>query len=488
LFYAIPLENRPTWRNPPWLTLLLILVNMAVFWGPQRIETQAQERAERFYLASRLPALELPAFVAWLEDTKSPRAAMATSLQDGGQLGELLEGMEHEPSFLARLRAGQVVTPAHPQYLQWMQERQQYEHLQPASFTQRWSQNHGKDSEFRPLTWITSAFLHANTGHLLGNMLFLFLFGFSVELALGRGTYLAFYLIGAVGASLLAGWAYVGTGGYGLGASGAVSALMGMYAVMYRLKRIRFFYQLFFYFNYVTAPALILLPAWLANELLQHLFGGEGVAYMAHLGGLLTGAALMAGNLYFRKLPLLASPAAATVDGFDDHVAAARRRAGEMKFESACVEWRAAAKLRPGDADTLRSWFNTARLWPAGEDFHRAAHCIFRLAPHDPATLELQHASYRTYLDQAKPGARLKPDDMARLAGRFTRARQFNDAEKLCQALIKAAPDHPGLGNTLSLCANGLLQAGHRDRALQWLPHLLRLAPQDMVTRALQNA
>ena len=55
------------------------------------------------------------------------------------------------------------------------------------------------------------------------------------------------------------------------------------------MRRIRFFYQLFFYFNYVTAPALILLPAWIANELLQHFAGGRGVAYMAHLGGLLTG-------------------------------------------------------------------------------------------------------------------------------------------------------------------------------------------------------
>ncbi|WP_421021899.1 rhomboid family intramembrane serine protease, partial [Klebsiella pneumoniae] len=82
------------------------------------------------------------------------------------------------------------------------------------------------------------------------------------ELALGRATYLLFYLLGAVGASLLSSWVLGGAGvyGHGLGASGAVAALMGMYAVMYRLRRIRFFYQLFFYFNYVTAPALILLP------------------------------------------------------------------------------------------------------------------------------------------------------------------------------------------------------------------------------------
>jgi membrane associated rhomboid family serine protease len=421
LFYAIPLESRPSWRSPPWVTVLLILVNMLVFWGPQRAEDKAQQRA--------------------------PQAHVQNSAA--------------KPS-----------------------ERAQ----SPPRFTARWSQDHNPGAEFKPWTWITSAFLHGSAGHLLGNMLFLFLFGFSVELALGRGLYLGFYLLGAVGASALAGWAYAGQGGYGLGASGAVSALMGMYAVMYRLRRIRFFYQLFFYFNYVTAPALILLPAWIVNELLQHVLGGKGIAYMAHLGGLLTGACLMAVAMRWRRLHLPEAPAEKEPDPFEQHAAAARRLSVEMKFEQACARWRAAAKLRPDDADTLRAWFNTARLWPAGEDFHHAARGIFRLKPQDPATLELQHASYKTYLDHAKPGARLRPEDMARLARRFTRARQFADAERLCQALMKTAPGHPELAETVSLCANGLLQAGRRDQALDWLPHLLRLAPDDMVTRMLQKA
>jgi hypothetical protein len=53
---------------------------------------------------------------------------------------------------------------------------------------------------------------------------------------------------------------------------------------------------------------------------------------------------------------------------------------------------------------------------------------------------------------------------------------------------MKTAPAHPELAETVSLCANGLLQAGRRDQALDWLPHLLRLAPDDMVTRMLQKA
>jgi membrane associated rhomboid family serine protease len=488
VFYAIPLENRPSWRNPPWVTVLLILVNMLVFWGPQRAEEAAQARAAQYYLQSGLPKLELPPFVAWLQETGSPRANAARRLLERQRYGELLEGLQQEQAFLRKLHADQIIEPVHARYADWKRERQRYEAQLPAPFTTRWAQDHNPDAESRPWTWLTSAFLHGSTSHLLGNMLFLFLFGFSVELALGRGLYLGFYLLGAAGASALAAWAYSGQGGYGLGASGAVSALMGMYAVMYRLRRIRFFYQLFFYFNYVTAPALILLPAWIANELLQHFVGGKGIAYMAHLGGLLTGALLMAIAMRWRRVRLPDAPVELAPDPFEQHAAAARRLAGEMKFEEACAQWRAAAKLRPGDAVTLRAWFNTAKLWPAGEDFHRAAHRIFQLRPQDPATLELQHASYKTYLDHAKPGARLRPEDMARLARRFTRAQQFADAERLCQALMKTAPEHPELAETVSLCANGLLQAGRRDQALGWLPHLLRLAPEAMVTRMLQKA
>ncbi|MDR6537318.1 rhomboid family intramembrane serine protease [Variovorax soli] len=488
MFYAIPLESRPSWRSPPWMTVLLILVNMLVFWGPQRAEDKAQAQAAQFYLQSSLPTLELPPFVAWLQETGSPRAAVARRLLAREGHAELLEGLQQEQGFLRKLHADQVITRGHPQYANWKRERQRYEALLPPPFTTRWAQDHDADAEFKPWTWLTSAFLHGSNGHLLGNMLFLFLFGFSVELALGGGLYLGFYLLGAVGASALAAWAYAGQGGYGLGASGAVSALMGMYAVMYRLRRIRFFYQLFFYFNYVTAPALILLPAWIANELLQHAVGGKGIAYMAHLGGLLTGALLMAIAMRWRRLRLPEASPKQAPDPFEQHVTAARRLAGEMKFEPACAQWRAAAKLRPDDADTLRAWFNTARLWPAGEDFHRAAHRIFRLRPQDPATLELQHASYKIYLDHAKPGARLRPEDMARLARRFTRAQQFADAERLCHALMKTAPAHPELAETVTLCASGLMQAGQREQALGWLPHLLRLAPEDMVTRMLQKA
>lgn len=485
MFYAIPLEDRPRWSNPPWMTLLIILANVLVFFGPQRSEERAQQAAAQFYAASALPGVELPRFVDWLERTDSPMAKQAKALQKRGLVEPLLQRMEREPKFLALLRSGQIVPESDPLHERWQTDRSRYEALQPEPFTTRWAKNYALDAPMRPVTWITAAFLHVDTSHLVGNMLFLFMFGFSVELMLGRGTYLLFYLLGAVGGSVLSGWAYAGTGSYGLGASGAVAALMGMYAVMYRLRRVRFFYQLFFYFNYVTAPALILLPAWIANEVLQHFFSGQSAGYMAHLGGLLTGATLMALHLRRKPRAVLAGRHSAPDDGFDAHVANARRLGQALDMEGALRAWRAAAQLRPADTEVLRAWFAAARYAPASEDFHRAARRIFRLPARDAATLAWQHDSYRIYLDLARPGARIAPEDMARLVRRFTRARAFDDAEKLCHALLQAAPGQPGLGETLCLLVNGLLQQGLAQRARAWLPQLQRWAPDEAVTRLL---
>jgi membrane associated rhomboid family serine protease len=479
MFYAIPLENRPTWRNPPWMTVLLIIINMVIFWGPQTTEDQTQEKAAKYYIASDLPALEFPEFAAWLAETKDPKAEPAKSLAHKPEAyPALLAYMESHPDFLTQLRAEKRIQPTHAFYENWKSERAKYESMQPAPFTYRWAQNFQDGKPLQPETLLTSAFLHGSTGHLLGNMLFLFLFGFSVELTLGRFWYLLFYLAGAVGGALLAQAVYTGDGNYGLGASGAVSALMGMYAVMYRLKRIRFFYQLFFYFNYVTAPALILLPVWALNELLQHFYSQEHVAYMAHLGGLVTGAALMALALALRMhTPQVASDA--SEDPFDLHVMKAKRWADGMHFDRAVLEWRAAAQLRPTDEDVLKAWFSTSKLSPASDDFHRAARAIFKLTSIDEKTLQWQHSAYQTYLDHAKPGARLSPEVMVHLVKRFTRARQWNNAEKLCQALLKTAPQHTGLADALSAFVNGLMQAGRQEQVAIWLPELSKRSPND---------
>ena len=298
MFIAIPLENKPSWQSPPWMTVLLIVINCLVFWVWQEGEERGAERAAKTYAHTALPAMEVPEFVKYLDvqsQNKESRISkqlvrMAQGLQKSQDYEQLYTLMWQEGRFRRQLLAGEVIRPGDPLHAEWQAARTRFAPQEPKPFTSRWAMSYEPGAGLQPVQAFTSTFLHGSTGHLVGNMVFLFLFGFTLEMALGAGLYLCFYVIAGISASLFAGMFYAGMGSYGLGASGAIAGLMAMYVVLYRMRRIRFFYMLAFYFNYATWPALVLLPVWMGFELAQHWIGGRGVAYMAHFGGLLAGA------------------------------------------------------------------------------------------------------------------------------------------------------------------------------------------------------
>lgn len=490
MFIAISLENKPSWRSPPWMTVLLIVINCVIFWGWQAPEEAAVQRAGQRYAQTALPPIELPRFAAYMQEQAGPPsgrrerglAQAVQALYQHQAYAQLYALMWQEKKFRQLLLDGKIITPADPQYAQWQAARAGFAPQEPGrSFTERWAMSYENGAGWQPVQAFTSTFLHGSAGHLLGNMAFLFLFGFTLEIALGAFTYLAFYVIGGIGASLFALLFYAGMGGYGLGASGAISALMAMYAVMYRMRRIRFFYMLLFYFNYARWPALVMLPVWLGVELLQHLLGGRQVAYMAHFGGLVTGAALMWCHMRLQAVsaPVPEAEARAPLAAA---VARAQRYTDALEFERAAPAWREAARLAPTDTAILRAWFESARHQPASEDFHGAARRIFKLPARTEAERELQLGSYRTYRERARPGMRMSADTMHALARSFVRQGALAEAGKLCQLLQRSA-GHPQWPATLLVLVNGMAQAGRTQEALAWLPTLQRLAPQDPVTR-----
>lgn len=508
MFLAIPLESRPSWRSPPWMTVALILLNVLVFFGWQAPEDKAVERAAGRYAQTDLPAIELPAFVQHLQaqakgqageqaDEARLRARAAAQALDERQYPLLYQLMWHDSAFRQRLLDGRVIGPGHPQHAQWQAARASFTPSEPQPFTARWAQNHASDAPWRPVTWLTNTFLHGSTGHLLGNMVFLFLFGFTLEMALGAGPYLLLYLLGGAGASALAAWAYAGHGGLGLGASGAVAALMGMYAVLYRFRRIPFFYMLFFYFNYARWPALVMLPVWAGHELVQHFIGASHVAYMAHLGGLLTGALLMAvmvaaGRVQAPQAGARAQAASQSAGGQDAEArqarlqalkAKARQHAHGLRFAEAARVWQQAARLAPRDAKVLQHWFECARHEPASDGFHAAAHAIFKLPAQDAATRQLQADSYRSYLQTARPGMRLSASAMQALVRSLAAQQQWNDAQHLARALSRMSPPPEGWPATLGMLVSALLKDGQHDAARAWLPTLMRDAPDEPVTQ-----
>jgi len=147
------------------------------------------------------------------------------------------------------------------------------------------------------LTALTSMFLHGSWLHLLGNMLFLWIFGNNVEDAMGRVRFLVFYLLGGFAATTLQALVTFHWGNPGdtmvpnVGASGAISAVLGAYLVMLPTASV----LTIIFFFLVEVPAVVFLGFWFLFQLWQggyaitHPEAGGGVAFFAHVGGFLFG-------------------------------------------------------------------------------------------------------------------------------------------------------------------------------------------------------
>jgi len=147
------------------------------------------------------------------------------------------------------------------------------------------------------LSWISAMFLHAGWSHILGNMLFLAIFGNNVEDAFGRLGYLVFYFAGGFVATAAQTAATLSFGAPAdahvptLGASGAIAAVLGAYFVLYPRARVL---TLVLWIP-VRVPAWVFLGLWFLYQLIQADFGlmrpgsGGGVAFFAHVGGFVFG-------------------------------------------------------------------------------------------------------------------------------------------------------------------------------------------------------
>ncbi|MCK4933520.1 rhomboid family intramembrane serine protease [Candidatus Bathyarchaeota archaeon] len=152
----------------------------------------------------------------------------------------------------------------------------------------------------------SSMFMHAGIMHLFGNMVFLWIFGDNVEDALGHANYIVFYLLGGLAASLihiaslfiaLPSLGYADFSVPAVGASGAISAVLGAYVLMYPRARIRTLVFYFFFATIVSIPAIFYLGFWFLYQLMLGVYSLtgflSGVAFWAHIGGFITGLLLI---------------------------------------------------------------------------------------------------------------------------------------------------------------------------------------------------
>jgi len=156
-------------------------------------------------------------------------------------------------------------------------------------------------------TLISSMFVHGGFWHILGNMLYLWIFGDNVEDAFGHIGFLIMYLISGLAGSaihiLTALCSKVPT----IGASGAISGVLGAYFILYPRAQVLALVPIFFFLRFMALPAFLFLGFWFILQLLYgagSIGGGAGVAFFAHIGGFIAGAllALLVRNRIRRRI------------------------------------------------------------------------------------------------------------------------------------------------------------------------------------------
>jgi membrane associated rhomboid family serine protease len=152
----------------------------------------------------------------------------------------------------------------------------------------------------QPPWWVTvftSMFMHGSLLHLGGNMLFLWIFGNNIEDSMSKPRFVAFYLLGGLAALLAQTLVDPNAAVPTVGASGAIAAVLGAYALLYPHARVITVVFIVIFFTIIELPALLVLGFWFLEQLLlgasdlgsQTAGGSGGVAYFAHIGGFLFG-------------------------------------------------------------------------------------------------------------------------------------------------------------------------------------------------------
>lgn len=142
------------------------------------------------------------------------------------------------------------------------------------------------------VTLLTSLFLHGSFWHLLGNMWFLWIFGNNIEDIEGHFRFLLFYLLGGVAANMLQIAVSSSSTVPVIGASGAVSAVLGAYILKFPRARVKTLLFIFIFITVINVPAVAFIGIWFFIQLISSIGrGGSNVAWFAHIGGFLFGLA-----------------------------------------------------------------------------------------------------------------------------------------------------------------------------------------------------
>lgn len=433
----LPLDRKPDWRNPPLITLIILVINVLFWYIWQTNDEKYSVEASEYYVYSGLYKTELRKYEEYLNSKDKLTEMDIDRFSRAAQ--KLTHEMQKDGEFQNKLDADKIIKPEDAGYDDWHSKRTKYLYLRERVVANKYGLT---PSHPTLLTYFTNMFLHGSNGHLWGNMVVFVLMGYVVELILGR----SLYLLGYIFSGLTAGWLYVllfpNSAIPGIGASGAIAGVMGMYVVIFGLRKVNFFYFLFVYFDYVRAPAILMLPFFIAYQAIIQFVFVTNVNVAAHVGGIF-GGALFAGVLKFipGAINIAYVDEKRKEDTFNADYQQAQKLLASMKIDEAREKFEALLKQRPNDITIKQQLYTISKYNPASEPYHYYAAQLLNLPGSDRATVKIIHDTFVEYAAKAKPKPRWTPELMISMATRFAASGYMEEAEKLVNFMIKAKAD-----------------------------------------------
>jgi membrane associated rhomboid family serine protease len=458
MFIPLGLDEAET-RRTPWVSLVLIAINVLVFavvsLGGQQAEVEQNVQARGKEVVRYLrehPYLELPAPLdrrvsdAERQQLESARKAIVRAGRMPADW-EVQKQQEHFDEMVAdlfaQIRSSPIhrcgLIPAHPDALHFL----------------------------------TSMFMHGGWLHLIGNMFFLYLTGFFVEDAYGRILYPILYILSGVAAAAVQIIHSPGSETPMVGASGAIAGIMGAFLVRYARRRIVFLWIPFFFIpvfvRRIRVPAFVYLPFWFFGQVfISEMAGDSGVAVWAHIGGFVFGFLTALLIAVFGIETKYIDPAIERQVGGSENTGLLRAVEAGARGDLAEARRATGQVLRedPGNLDALRYAYTVALSsndpGEIGRHASRLLDAYIAAGENDPAAYLVKEAV------TAVPEG-LSARFLLRAGDFMARRGDARQALELYDRVVRGFPDDPSVLRALVQSADLAARAGDRFRAQKLL-------------------
>ncbi len=465
---VVPIINKSGRKHIPYLVLCLIAINAFVYFFLQIDDHRLQSEAMSYYQKSGLLQTELSAYKKYLKEKHISSAIVVENSS------ELTRAMFDDNRFRQQLENNLIISKEDTGYKDWRGKRDQYELKLNRIVSHRFGYSPVHNNR---IALFTSMFLHGSLMHLVGNMIFLYLVGALLELAVGPFRFLTGYLITGVCATWLFGFIYPLSPGPLVGASGAIAGLMGAYTVLFWMRKITIFYSLGFYFDYAKVPAIGLLPFWLGNEFFQLSFNqGSNVAYVAHIGGLVSGSLLATCYKLIKKGGVeKVFQEDEEKDLVSRHLEKGLEKMSQLEFEKARHEFQAILAVQPDNRTVMRHLFNMAKTDPESKHFHAiTAKLLGSMTQGEDQQFIQIYEEYKNICTQPQ----LSSSILFRLTRISLGKKMYREAEGYLANIMKKDGNAPNLPLLIMRLAEGYNASGNKKKARTCLNLLARRFPE----------